>query len=50
MLGEIHYDTAVTRAQIEGKSVVEYDNGSASSDIRSLWEAVTHRMASTSHN
>jgi len=45
VLGEIRYDTAVTRAQIEGISVVEYDSGSASSDIRSLWDAVTQRLA-----
>lgn len=47
MLGEIRYDTAVTRAQIEKKSVVEYDEGSASSDIKSLWDAVAHRLAFT---
>lgn len=45
MLGEIRYDAAVTRAQIEELSVVEYDNGSASSDIRSLWDAVSQRLA-----
>jgi len=50
MLGEIHYDTAVTRAQIQERSVVEYDRGSASSDIRSLWDAVTHRLASTANS
>jgi MinD superfamily P-loop ATPase len=49
-LGEIRYDTAVTRAQIEARSVVEYDNGPASSDIRSLWNAVTRRLASTANN
>lgn len=45
MLGEIHYDTAVTRAQIEEKSVVEYNKGSASSDLKSLWDAIAHRLA-----
>ncbi len=45
VLGEIRYDTAVTRAQIEGKSVVEYDNGYASRDIKSLWDSVAHRLA-----
>jgi MinD superfamily P-loop ATPase len=45
VLGEIRYDTAVTRAQIESKSVVEYDNGNASSDLKSLWDAVTQRLA-----
>jgi len=45
MLGDIHYDTAVTRAQIEKMSVVEYDKGSASSDLKSLWDAIAHRLA-----
>ncbi|MGB9618968.1 MAG: ATP-binding protein [Armatimonadota bacterium] len=44
MLGEIHYDTAVTRAQIEKKSAVEYDNSIAAQDIRSLWDAVDARL------
>jgi MinD superfamily P-loop ATPase len=47
VLGDIRYDTAVTRAQIEKNSVVEYDNGSASSDIRLLWGAVTNKLALT---
>jgi MinD superfamily P-loop ATPase len=50
VLGNVRYDNAVTRAQIEGKSVVEYDQGPASSDIRSLWDAVAHRLASTANN
>lgn len=45
VLGEVQYDTAVTRAQIEGKSVVEYDNGPASSEIRSLWKAIESKLA-----
>jgi MinD superfamily P-loop ATPase len=44
VLGEIRYDTAVTRAQVERKSVVEHDNGRASNDIRSLWDAVAQKL------
>jgi len=44
MLGEIRYDTEVTRAQIEGKSVVEYGHGFAAEDISALWDAVTARL------
>ncbi|MCE5200724.1 ATP-binding protein, partial [bacterium] len=44
MLGEIHYDTAVTRAQIEGKSVIEHDNSIAAQDIRSLWNTVSTKL------
>lgn len=44
IMGEIHYDTAVTRAQIAGKSIIEYDNSDAARDIRSLWTAVSARL------
>jgi MinD superfamily P-loop ATPase len=44
MLGEIHYDTAVTRAKIEGNSVVEHGNSIAAHDIRSLWNVVGARL------
>lgn len=45
VLGDIRYDTAVTHAQIAGKSVVEHDNGLASNDIRALWDAIAQRLA-----
>lgn len=45
VLGGIRYDTAVTLAQIEQKSAVEYDEGPASTDIRSLWDAVRDKLA-----
>jgi len=45
VLGEVRYDTAVARAQIEGKSVIEYDSGAAASDLKALWEAVADRLA-----
>ena len=38
--GEIAYDPAVTKAQIAGKSVVEYSNGRLKDQIVSLWELV----------
>lgn len=44
VLGEIRYDPEVTRAQIQGLSVVEHDGGVASSDIRALWDAVRERL------
>jgi MinD superfamily P-loop ATPase len=43
-LGEIRYDTQVTRAQIAGKSVVEYGDSIAAADMRSLWEAVSSKL------
>ena len=40
MLGGIRYDESVTKAQIEGKTVVEFSSGPASEDIRRIWESV----------
>lgn len=36
-LGRIRYDDAVTRAQVEGLSLVEYTDNGASEDIRDVW-------------
>jgi MinD superfamily P-loop ATPase len=46
-IGEIRYDTQVTKAQIAGKSVVEYGDGIAAADMRSLWEAVSSKLEQT---
>ncbi len=40
MAGRVHYDIDVTLAQIAGKSVVEFSDGQAASDIRELWRYV----------
>jgi MinD superfamily P-loop ATPase len=45
VVGEIRYDNSFTKAQIEGKSVVEFDCGAASRDVGSLWDAVASRLA-----
>jgi MinD superfamily P-loop ATPase len=38
--GKIPYDDDVTRAQIEGKSVVEFSTGPAAAAIRELWDKI----------
>jgi len=38
--GEVAYDSAVTKAQLAARSVVEYSDGSLKSQIISLWESV----------
>ena len=40
LAGNIAYDTAVTKAQIESKSVVEYSNDGLKKQVVSLWESV----------
>lgn len=37
-VGRIRYDEAVTRAQVEGLSLVEYTDKGASEDIREVWD------------
>jgi len=41
VVGLIPYDRAVTRAQIEGRSVVETSDGAAASALRDLWQRVS---------
>ena len=50
VLGEIRYDTEVTRAQIAEKSAIEYGSGVAAVDIRMLWNAVAVRLQAISDN
>ena len=40
VLGRIHHDEAVTKAQLNRKSIVENGDGTAARDIRILWEHV----------
>ncbi len=44
LAGRVRYDPDVTRAQINGMSVVEYSDGPAASDIRRLWKAVVDEL------
>jgi MinD superfamily P-loop ATPase len=43
IVGRIRYDAAVTRAQVEGRTVVEL-GGAAADDIRAVWERVQRWM------
>ena len=44
VLGRVRYDSAVTSAQVEGRSVVEADGGAAAEDIRTFWEHVSTEL------
>ncbi len=39
--GRVRYDPAITKAQVERKSIVEYSDAGAAADIRQLWAAVS---------
>jgi MinD superfamily P-loop ATPase len=47
MLGGIRYDEAVTRAQIEGETAVEFSDGPASKAIRRIWKDVERLLNRT---
>lgn len=44
VLERIPYDASVTEAQIQGQSIVEWNNGPAATSIRSLWEKLCQNM------
>jgi MinD superfamily P-loop ATPase len=43
-LGRVPYDEDVTKAQIEGRSVVEFSDGPASGAMRTLWRDVARAL------
>ena len=47
MIGRIPYDLDFTRAQIQGKSLVEFSNGSTSQAVKRLWEKLDQTLHKT---
>ncbi len=45
VVGTIPYDTTVTKAQIAGKSIIEYSNDSLSNQIKSLWKEILDMLS-----
>ena len=45
LAGKIDYDISVTKAQIAGKSIVEYSNNGLKNQIISLWESVLNMLS-----
>ena len=39
--GRVRYDPAITHAQVNGKSVVEFAENGAAADIRQLWDQLS---------
>ena len=46
--GRIRYDAAVTKAQINGKALVEHTDEGAAGDIRQLWSQVSEKLTELS--
>ncbi len=42
--GKIPYDTDFVISQVEAKSIVEFSDGVASSEIRKMWELISERL------
>jgi MinD superfamily P-loop ATPase len=40
VVGQIPYDTLVTKAQIAGQSIIEYSNDGLSDQIKFIWQAI----------
>jgi len=48
VVGRIPFDSAFTRAMVQGKTLLEYDsNGSAASSLRQVWAAIMNTPAMT---
>ncbi len=50
VIGRVPYDVDVTKAQLQGKSVVEYSDGKVAREIEKMWETLKQILcAPTSH-
>ncbi len=44
ILGRVPYDETMTKAMVQGKTIVEYDNGATAERIADLWQQVQQRL------
>jgi MinD superfamily P-loop ATPase len=45
LAGKIPYDTVVTKAMVQGKTVVEYSSGLVAKEIEKLWRHISYGLA-----
>jgi len=45
LVGKIHYDKVVTKAMVQGKTVVEYSSGLVAKEIEKLWRQLGYELA-----
>jgi MinD superfamily P-loop ATPase len=45
VVGKICYDDAITKAQVEGVSVIEYTDSAVSQEIRQIWDQIKSRLS-----
>lgn len=46
LVGKVPFDTIITKAMVEGKSVIEYSDGEISKRIREIWDYIDSHLAS----
>ena len=46
LAGRVRYDRAVTEAQVQRKTTVEYKEDGSAADIRDLWEQIKAKVGS----
>jgi len=46
-VGKIPYDDAFTKAQVQGQSIVEYENGALSENIKKIWDGILQNLRKT---
>lgn len=46
VVGELSYDTAVVRAQVQGKSIIEYGDSPVADQIRNMWNTLDSMLSS----
>ena len=44
VIGKVPYDIAVTKAQLQKKSIVEYSDGDVAQEIRKMWETIQETL------
>ena len=44
ILGKVPYDLIVTKAMVEGKTIIEYSNNSISNEIKDIYHKITKEI------
>jgi len=45
LAGKIPYDNVVTKAMVQGKTVVEYSSGVVAKEIEKLWRQISYHLS-----
>ena len=48
-VGQISYDTIVTDAMVQAKTIIEFSNGAISEEINRMWDRIVRSLTNQSH-